>query len=121
MANRVTESEVKQLMKSALPEEDFTPYLCTANMMINGILAGSSYSEDELAVIELWLAAHFVTVRDPGVSREKIGETEVTYDGKTDMGLNQTRYGQQVIILAYKGEFAAAATSKGSAEMRVIG
>jgi hypothetical protein len=121
MALRVTEGEVKALMRTGLQESEITPHLKAASSVVDNALAGQGYSANELSQIELWLAAHFVSCTDPAVSREKIGESDVQYHGKTDMGLDFTPYGQQVKMLDYKGKLAAIANQKGQAEMKVIG
>lgn len=121
MALRVTEGEVKKLMRTGLDESDITPHLKSANMLVTNACAGAGYGADELAQIELWLAAHFVSVTDPAVSREKIGESDTVYHGKTDMGLDHTPYGQQVKMLDYKGKLVAIEKAKGEAGMTIIG
>jgi hypothetical protein len=89
-------------------------------MIVSGRCTGVSYGVDELELIERWLAAHLVCVRDPQLSREKIAEGDFTYDGKTGMGLSSTRYGQQVKILDYKATLAELDGIKGSAEVKAI-
>jgi hypothetical protein len=118
---RVTEAEVKQLLSTNLLDEQVTPFLCAATTLIDGVLAGAGYTADELTTIERWLAAHFVAVRDPVVQSETIGAAAVTYHGKSDMGLSFTPYGQQVLLLEYKGLFAQLASTTTPAELRVLG
>jgi len=120
MANRATEAEVLELLDTALEEENITPFLDTANMVVSRKLLGVGYSDTNLKVIETWLAAHFVSVRDPQISKEKVGEGDWTYDGKTAMGLDLTRYGQQVKILEDIGILADLDNSKGPAEVKTI-
>ena len=121
MATRVTEAEVKEIFPTTMTDEEISPYLCSASTLINGLLAGMGYTNNELRVIELWLAAHFACVRDPAVSDETIGDAAVTYHGSSGLGLNHTPYGQQVMLLEYKGKFAEVANSKGTAEIKVVG
>lgn len=121
MSQRVTEAEVIAICGTGLSEEQVSPFLCSASSLVDDALADMGYTSNRLAEIELWLAAHFVAVRDPAVSREKIGETDVQYHGKSDMGLKFTPFGQQVLVLEYKGKFAEIMNSKGPAEMKVIG
>lgn len=121
MAIRVTEAEVKQIVPTTLTDEQVTPYLCSANRLIEGVLVGLGYEESELALIELWLAAHLVSVRDPAVASETIGAVSATYHGKSGMGLEHTPYGQQVLFFEYKGTFKALADGRRSAEMKIIG
>jgi len=102
---RVSTSDVKALLiGSELTDEQVEPFIETANVVVTNHCAGYSYDADVLKQIELWLSAHFVCQADPQISREGVeGGTNVTYDGKTGMNLDSTRYGQQVKILDYKG------------------
>ena len=120
MANRATEAEVLELLDTTLEEEDITPFLDAANMVVSGKCTGVEYGDSELKLIEVWLAAHFASVRDPQISKEKVGEANWTYDGKTGMGLNLTRYGQQVKILDYKSTLAELDGTKGTAELKTL-
>lgn len=118
---RVTESDVKAIVPTTLSEEQVTPYLCTAHTLIDSILGSAGYSESELGMIETWLAAHFVAVRDPAVKSETIGDASATYHGQSGMGLEFTPYGQQVLMLEYKGTFAELSNTKIAAELKVLG
>jgi len=123
MSQRVTEAEVKQIIDTALSDQEVTIYLCSASSLIDSLLTGLGYSTKELANIELWLAAHFISVRDPAVKNETIGAANVSYHGNiiAGTGLMFTPYGQQVLLFEYKGKFASLQGSKGEAEMQVIG
>ena len=118
---RATEEEVTRIIDTAYTDEQVTPFLTPAGLLVDAVLSGEGYSEELLTQIECWLAAHFVAVADPRVAQEGIGDLSVTYDGKTAMGLNQTRYGQQVLILDWHGRFRGIETTTRSAELRVLG
>ena len=117
---RVTEAEVKKILSTTLTNEEITPFLMAANVLVTDILTDESYAEAMLKEIERWLAAHFVAIRDPQISKEKIGDVDATYQGKTSLGLNHTSYGQQVMILDHHGKLAEIAQSKGPAEVKTI-
>lgn len=117
---RVTEGEVKQIINTELTEEEITPFLRSANLLVTKLLSEEGYGSDLLEDIEKWLAAHFVAIRDPQVSKEKIGDVDATYQGKTGLGLNHTSYGQQVMILDIHGKLAQISESKGPAEVKAI-
>jgi hypothetical protein len=121
MATRATEAEVKEIIDTELTADEVAPFLKAANIFITEVLSGEGYGDDLMKSIEMWLAAHFVAVRDPRASKEKLGDADVTYDGKTALGLDGTRYGQQAMLLDYHGKLAAISSAKGQAEMRVIG
>ena len=120
MANRATEAEVLAILDTTLEEEDVTPFLDAANMIVSGKSTGVEYSAADLKLIETWLAAHLACTKDPQIAKEKIGEGNWTYDGKTGMGLKSTRYGQQVSMLDYKSTLAELDGSKGPAEVKTI-
>ena len=117
---RVTEAEVKEVIDTALNDEQVKPFLILANILITDILLDEGYSIDLLKEIEKWLAAHFVAIRDPQVTKEKIGDVDAVYQGKTGLGLNHTSYGQQVVLLEHHGKLAEIAQGRGPAEVKVI-
>jgi len=121
MAKRVTEAAVKEIIGTDLTAEQIAPFLKSANVLIAATLSDEDYGTDLLREIELWLSAHFVAIQDPQVAKEKLGGAEVTYDGKTDLGLNGTRYGQQVMLLDHHGKLAEISRAKGPAELKVLG
>ena len=117
---RATETEVKQIIQTSLTLEEVTPFLRTANVVVTDTLSSEGYGTDTMKQIELWLAAHFLAIRDPRRARRKIGGGDDTYQGKTGFGLNHTSYGQQVMLLDHHGVLAAIASSKRPAKVEVI-
>jgi hypothetical protein len=99
---RVTDSEVKGILDTTI---ETYPFIQTANHIVNTNLGGL-LAETTLKQIELWLAAHLACMMDPRESRVKAGEAEATFEGKTDMGLNFTRYGQMVKLLDTTGRLS---------------
>lgn len=105
---RVTEDEVlKILAPTDLTEDDLTPYVRSANVLVSARLSGH-YDADLLGEIELWLAAWFAgnapaTARAAGLTAETIGPVSQSYGGVSGMGLESNRFGQAVIRLDYKG------------------
>jgi len=45
-----------------------------------------------------WFAAHLVSMKDQRKSKESVGPVSVTYEGKTGMGIESTRYGSMALI-----------------------
>ena len=118
---RTTESEVKQIINTRLLEEEIRPFLETANAMVTNACAGYAHTVDELRLIEMWLAAHFVAIRDPRTSARTMGDASETFEGTSGMNLNATRYGQQVMILDRFGCFSRLqAGPKISAELQAM-
>lgn len=88
---------------------DFAPFLSAAVMALYGRGAYTRYAgrTDELTILETWLAAHFVCIAYALLSEERIGDQRSVerVDRKTDMGLDQTPYGQMVKVLDSFGLF----------------
>lgn len=62
---------------------------------------------DALCEIQLWLAAHFLTIYERQTKSESVGgEWSVTYLGKDGLGLEASLYGQQALALDCSGELA---------------
>ena len=101
MANRVSDSEVKEIIDT--DTDDIAPFIKVANILVTAKLGGQGLSDDQLKEIERWLAAHFVSMRDPRIMSEKTGEASVTYYGKSGLGLDGSQYGQTVKILDTTG------------------
>lgn len=114
---RCTGIEVKEILDTALTEGEIAPFITAANLIVTDMLSSSALSTAMLKEIERWLAAHFVAIRDPRISREKTEEAEATYHGKSDMGLNHTSYGQQVRLLDTTGAMANLGKRKASVEV----
>lgn len=115
--SRCTGAEVKEILDTALTESEIAPFITAANLIVTDMLSSSALSTAMLKEIERWLAAHFVAIRDPRISREKTEEAEATYHGKSDMGLNHTPYGQQVKVLDTTGTMANLGKRKASVEV----
>lgn len=95
---RTSARDVLAIMKgSTLTRTEIDPHVKAANIIVDNITG--SYDADELEQIELWLAAHFAAVADPQIASENIGGANVTYHGKTGMGLDGSVYGQRVKLL----------------------
>jgi len=119
---RVTEEELRGVIKTSLTDDDIKRFIATANVVVDELLLGEAYSANLLKQIELWLAAHFLAVRDPRTSSDTIpGGPTLQYHGQTGIeGLKQTPYGTQVMILDHHGVLARAAQSKGKADLEAL-
>lgn len=88
-------------------EVDFTPFLETANALINQVCLESGYTEEYLELIERWLSAHFFSIPIPKTKQEAAKGLTETTEGQTKLGFNFTRYGQQAMLLDYDGNLAS--------------
>lgn len=104
MANRVTGSEVKEVINTSLLTAEVEPFILAANAIVTGMC--SSYSTAEQKELERWLAAHLVSIRDPSKSaviEQNAGAPSQKY-ALIGKGLSATPYGSQVLIMDYKGK-----------------
>lgn len=117
-AFRVTEDEVEALFDFVESSIDLVPFMAAAYYTVNQHLQDSIDNEDLLKEIERWLAAHFLAIRQKQTSKEAIsGAISETYEGKYDLGLNFTRYGQQAMILDPTGKLSKLGTDKAGANI----
>src|SRR5436190_8170813 len=101
---RIIDGQVKEILDTDI--EDTTPFITAANVLINKLLLSSGLTDPQLVEIERWLAAHFACMMDDRETRVKADQAEATFEGKTDMGLKFTRYGQQAMLLDTSGILA---------------
>lgn len=108
MANRTTALEVKQILDTDLSDNIVKAFINTANTIVSSTLGSdTTLSATQLKEIEKWLTAHLLaSTRVRQSQKDKAGDGEVTYAGKTEMGLDGTTYGQQVKILDTTGKLA---------------
>ena len=107
---RVTDAEVKQIIDTTI--SDVSPFITVASLQVDRIAAKGVLGTAELKEIERWLSAHFIAIRDKRTIKDTVGDTSHTYEGKTDMGLNFTRYGQQALLLDTTGTLAESGKRK---------
>lgn len=104
---RVDADDVKEIIDTNLTDDQINAFINGANLLVQAKLLDKNLGDDLLTEIEKWLAAHFLSTRDQRVEREKVGgEWEATYQGKTEMGLDATTYGQQAKALDWSGTLA---------------
>lgn len=92
------------------PDSVLTPYIATANQIVNDNCLASSYDATLLELIERWLSAHFYAVANLPAAQEGIGSGAVTESKAkiaVDLGFDVTVYGQQAMRLDYAGNLAA--------------
>jgi len=106
MANFVEESDVKEILDTDL--DNLTPFIDTAHLDVKDL----EYSDDRLAQIEKWLAAHYAAIRDKRVESKSIEGDREDYAGETGMGYNATQYGQQALMLDKEGQLDTTTDTK---------
>lgn len=113
MANRVTATEVKQIITTTLSDEAIGVFITPANLLVTSKLGTLGMSDELLKEIERWLSAHFISIflqsdkNDGGtMTRDKVGESErewkVSQQFKENT-LGMTNYGKQAVLLDTSG------------------
>ena len=124
MALRVTAVQVKDLVPTEILDRDIvSSYITMANTLVEEHLLAKGHSAKILALIELFLAAHFLLLAEErgGLIKTSLGDS--ASDSMADVygvGFNSTRYGQQAITVDVSGTLAAMSTTKLKAEFKII-
>jgi hypothetical protein len=102
---RVNVNDVAAIIATELTDEQIQAFITTAHQIVVDRVQGQGLSEDTMTQIEQYLAAHFVSLRDPRVEMEKIGgEYQARYQiGDLGEGLASTVYGQTALALDSTG------------------
>jgi hypothetical protein len=107
MAARVTAAEIAEICELDPTITSLTPFIRPATLIVDEDLEPlGELSAARLKEIELYLAAHFYSVRDPKTQSESAG-VSVSYEGSSGVGLKRTRYGQQAIVLDSTGTLSS--------------
>lgn len=93
------------------PTDDLDPFIEAASSLVDSECTASGYDAVKLERIERWLAAHFYVVYAPRRAAEGIagGPQQTIENIKVDLGLWNTKYGQQAMMLDTAGNLAALA------------
>lgn len=106
MAHRTNTQAVCDVIETALTGDQVKPFIQTANLLVDEHLGSvtPAITAALLKEIETYLAAHFLTLWDPRVSKEQGDDVSFTFEGKTGEGLSSSRYGQMAITLDPTGK-----------------
>ena len=97
---RVTNEEVQAILETT---KDTTPFITTANILVDAKLLDKGLSDDLLKQIELYLSAHFATSWVKQLKSEEFGDSKDEYLGVVGMGLKSSVYGQNALDLDCSG------------------
>lgn len=111
---RTTASKVKEILNTSLSVTKINAFITAANALVTNTLGTDTTLGDTLKEeIERWLTAHLiVSARERQGIKEGAGGAEITYQGKTGIGLDSTMYGQNVKVLDTTGRMAALSSGK---------
>lgn len=103
MANRVTVSEVKEIINTSLTDTQISAMITVANLLVTRHV-GTCANAAEKKEIERWLAAHFVAVRDPREEELEVDDVVAVFQrGTSGKGLESTDYGQNALAIDCSG------------------
>lgn len=110
---RTTAVLVRKIKTDIPTGTDLDPFIEPANFLVTKLLSTAvvpgtttlwyTNDGDGLTLIETWLAAHFNCVDDPRAASEKVGPITQRLQGKIDLGLDSSLYGQQAMRLDISG------------------
>lgn len=104
--SRITVDDLVEIFETELTEAQLSAFVNSAHYVIQNNLLSSGLSNDILTEIHKYLAAHFASLRDQRLQAERVADVSYTYQGKTDMGLQATFYGQTALMLDTSGTLA---------------
>ncbi len=110
---RVMPEQVRDIISTTLTDNQVNAMINTAHRIVEQHLAPKNVDADLLEQIEMWLAAHFVCIREPRKESVKADEVSVKYQvGKAGSGLESTMYGQQALALDPTNSLASTALKR---------
>lgn len=101
---RTTETLIREIIEIDSSVTTLTPFMNIAHQMVEKHCSG--IDEAEATLVETWLAAHFITIRDMREAQEKASEVSTNYQYKIDLGLNSSMYGQTAMNIDSTGGLA---------------
>lgn len=103
MPLRVSDKEVREIRPSE-SISDYTPFIETASILVDQINSkfNKNFDDARLTLIEKWLSAHYGSVQDPMVARERFEQAEQTYQigNRQLFGVMSDTYGQTANTLS---------------------
>jgi hypothetical protein len=80
---------------------DLSPFINAAASVVEAQCTGLTVATQ--TIVETWLSAHFVAIRDMRAASESAGPVSQSFQFRVDLGLNATMYGQQAMMLDTSG------------------
>jgi len=124
---RVTEEQVKQVAGAEDEDADASQAIEVATLLTTEELSSAGLSEARLQQVELYLAAHFLTLttREGPLASQTVDNSSERYHNIYTAGLRSSRFGQQAVLLDTSGVLARIAAKSENldrldAQFRVI-
>ena len=126
--HRVDADNVKEIFTTLMTGAQINAFINMASRLVTNQIAGQvvlgtndMLDDDTLKDIELLLSAHFCALNDPRAESESIaGEYSYKSQGKTDMMLDATFYGQQAKLLDVTGTLDRLGETRRKATIQVL-
>ena len=103
MGCRANDGDVRAL-KPSDTIDDYQPFISAASVIVDDLAAscGQSFTDRKLKQIEIYLAAHMVSVSDPNLRREKFENAENVFErgAASGVGVLSTQFGQTANMLS---------------------
>jgi len=111
---RITASDVQAIVDTAVSAEHIERFIDLANLLVDRHLNTDEYTWNpgELENIELNLAAHFTTARDPRMQSESLDGFSRRVAGNFGDFLHRTQYGEMAMMLDHTGTLARVKENK---------
>ena len=90
---RTSYAEVVKRIDTSLTQPQVEAFIEDANAWVTDFLTGEGISAARLTKIELYLAQHYVTLRDPRLRQQRVEDVQETYQRDTQV----TEYLRQAI------------------------
>jgi len=121
MATRTNAALVRQVLQddygtteAGIESPTLEPFMLAANLLTTRMAStaaanGFTHTTDEKKSIETWLSAHFYVMSDQNYITKNTGGASATFQGKTAMHLEASKYGQSACIIDASGTLRAMA------------
>ena len=125
MAIRVTAAEVKDIINTSIDDQVIlNSMITTASLLVDENVSAvtPSLSTALLKRIELYLAAHFVSLTEEkgALIGEEFGDSNVRLANIYSAGYNSTRFGQMAVSLDTSGQLKSLGAPTLKATFRVV-
>lgn len=126
MAVRTNDAQVRAVIETE-EDHDLYPFILNANVLIERVKTkatanGTALTENELTVLETYVAAHLYFLRYPKVAELNQGKIKAKFQvGQLGKGLEASYWGQYALSLDHSGTLAAVTGSSNAGVQHVEG